>query len=60
MKEIENLVPPSTKHKNDAAAGATLIVSFEGKSYRVPTFDHGNPPQSIQKIVDRIMKLRSK
>lgn len=60
MKEIENIVPPSTEHKNDAAVGATLIVSFEGKSYRVPTFDHGNPPESIKKIVDKIMELRSK
>jgi len=60
IKEIENLIPPSTKHQHDGAAGATLIVTFEGKTYRVPTFDHGNPPIEIKSIVEKIMALRSK
>lgn len=60
LKEIENLEPPSTDHQHDGAPGATLIISFKGKSYRVPTFDHGNPPQTIKSIVDKIMELRSK
>jgi len=60
LKEIENLEPPSTDHQHDAVPGATLIISFKGKSYRVPTFDHGNPPQTIKSIVDKIMELRSK
>lgn len=60
LKEIGNLVPPSTNHLHDGAPGATLIISFESKSYRVPTFDHGNPPQTIKSMVDKIMELRSK
>lgn len=60
FKEIEKLIPPSTKHQHDGAAGATLIVAFEGKTYRVPIFDHGNPPVEIKSIVQKIMALRSK
>lgn len=60
LKEIEILKPPSTKHQHDGAAGATLIITFEGKTYRVPTFDHGNPPMEISSIIEKIMALRSK
>ncbi len=57
--DLESLKPPSTNYKDNGAVGATLIVSFKGSTYRVPTFDHGNPPKEIRAIVEKIMELRS-
>lgn len=57
--DLTNLKTPSTNYKDNGAVGATLIVSFKGNTYRVPTFDHGNPPKEIKAIVEKIMKLRS-
>ena len=58
ISNLESLNPPSTNFKINEAVGASLIVSFEGNTYRVPTFDHGNPPIEIKAIVQKIMKLR--
>ena len=55
---LESIKAPSIKHQTGEVAGATLIISFKGKTYRVPTFDHGNPPVEIKTIVEKIMELR--
>tara|TARA_R110002020_G_scaffold122487_6_gene277957 strand:- start:92130 stop:92561 length:432 start_codon:yes stop_codon:yes gene_type:complete len=53
---IADLDPPSNKRAFDGAAMATLEIE-KGKSYSSPTFDHGNPPDSLRKLVDYLLTL---
>lgn len=59
LPRLENLKVPSSKYKENQVPGATLIITYQGKTYRVPTFDHGNPPQEISGIVKKIDELIS-
>ncbi len=59
FRNIENLKAPSENYKQNLVPGATLIISYQGKTYRVPTFDHGNAPLEISEIVKQIEKLSS-
>ncbi|TDD99731.1 hypothetical protein [Flavobacterium cellulosilyticum] len=45
---------PSQKRFHDGAAIANLKVVFKGKTYETSSFDHGNPPVEIKKLVDKI------
>lgn len=59
IENIENLKAPSENYKQNTVPGATLIITYQGKTYRVPTFDHGNPPSEVGDIVKQIEKLSS-
>ena len=59
LSALAKLIPPSTGFKNDTASGATLIVTKNGKLVRVPTFDHGNPPEELKALIHKIMALRN-
>lgn len=51
LNSIENLKAPSDKRLFDGAAHANLSISYEGKTYKSPSFDHGNPPKAIAALV---------
>ncbi|MCK8480291.1 hypothetical protein [Psychroserpens algicola] len=57
--ELTTLETPSTTFQHDAAAMAWLEISDEEGSYRTKVFDHGNPPESIKEIVEKIQSLKS-
>lgn len=54
---LETLQRPSTKSYVDAAYGARLKVTVDGKEYTSAGFDHGNPPAEITQLVKEILKL---
>lgn len=54
---LENLKAPSNKSFSDGAMGANLKAIKKDKTYGSPTFDHGNPPAEIAKLVNKIIMM---
>ena len=55
LEELNDIKAPSVKHQVDAAPIANLKVIRGDKTYQSKSFDHGNPPQEIKDVVDKIM-----
>ena len=51
------LEAPSQKRFFDGAAIAKLKVTFDGKTYETPSFDHGNPHPDITNLVKEILSI---
>ncbi|WP_348800236.1 hypothetical protein [Flavobacterium adhaerens] len=60
LEEIPNLKAPSQKRFHDGAAMANLKITYKGKTYESQTFDHGNPPEKIKKIVNILLSFSKK
>ena len=56
LENMPNLVAPTEKRFHDGAAIADLKITYGGKVYQSQSFDHGDPPATISKIVDEINK----
>ena len=54
LEEVPNLKAPTEKRFYDGAAIANLKITYKGKTYETPAFDHGFPPAKIDKIVNKI------
>lgn len=52
---LSEIKPPSVKHQVDAAPIANLKVIRGDKTYQSSSFDHGNPPQEIKDVVEKII-----
>lgn len=57
LEGIPVLKSPTQKRFYDGAAIAELKITYKGKTYLTPPFDHGNPPVEIEKLVNRITLL---
>ncbi|MEE1897230.1 MULTISPECIES: hypothetical protein [Flavobacterium] len=55
LEGLNEIKAPSVKHQVDAAPIANLKVIRGDKTYQSKSFDHGNPPQEIKDVVDKIM-----
>ncbi|MFL9837846.1 hypothetical protein ABS768_10080 [Flavobacterium sp. ST-75] len=55
IEGLNDIKAPSVKHQVDAAPIANLKVIRGDKTYQSKSFDHGNPPQEIKDVVDKIM-----
>ncbi|WP_417355933.1 hypothetical protein [Flavobacterium sp.] len=55
LEGLNDIKAPSVKHQVDAAPIANLKVIRGDKTYQSKSFDHGNPPQEIKDVVDKIM-----
>ncbi len=58
IKQIETLEPPSKAHQYDGAPGAVFKIIINGKEYRTPTFDYGNPPEVLQALIQKMEDLK--
>ncbi|GGB77009.1 hypothetical protein GCM10007424_16280 [Flavobacterium suaedae] len=56
-KKLNTIAPPSTKHQVDAALAAGLKVITKDRTYHSHTFDHGNPPEALQPLVEKILEV---
>ncbi len=54
---IPNLKAPSVKHQYDGAAGAYFQISIGQKNYKTITFDNGNPPKELEKIIEKLFSF---
>lgn len=60
LEGIPNLKAPTEKRFYDGAAIANLKIKYQGKTYETKGFDHGFPPQEIEKIVTQIVSFTQK
>ncbi|QBN19409.1 hypothetical protein [Flavobacterium nackdongense] len=60
LESLSTLKAPTEKRFHDGAAIANLKVTYQDKSFQTEAFDHGNPPESIKKIVDKINTFAKK
>lgn len=60
LDNLADLKVPSQRRIVDAAAYANLKVTYKENTYQSNSFDHGNPPDSIKKIVDKINSFAKK
>lgn len=58
VTSLPNLEPPSKTNQYDAAPAATLEIGLQGKIYKTAVFDHGNPPKSIEDIVNKVLSMK--
>jgi len=54
LDEIADLKSPTEKRFYDGAAMADVEITYKGKTYKSQTFDHGNPPVEIERLVDQV------
>ena len=59
IKSLPHLQVPSTRHQIDGVAIATLGVTTANKAYKTSAFDHGNPPEPIKSIVEKMLSIKS-
>ncbi|POY39978.1 hypothetical protein C3L50_09115 [Flavobacterium alvei] len=60
LDSLATLKAPSEKRFHDGAAIATLEVIHKDKKYKTTSFDHGYPPEAIQKLVTKINSFAKK
>lgn len=60
LDSLPTLKAPTEKRFYDGAAIANLQVIYKSKTYQTTSFDHGNPPEEIQKIVTKINSFAKK
>jgi hypothetical protein len=60
LDSLETLKAPTEKRIVDAAAFASLKVTYKDKTYQSNSFDHGYPPGAIKKIVDKLNTFAKK
>jgi hypothetical protein len=60
LDSLATLKAPTEKRFHDGAAIANLKVIYKDKTYETEAFDHGIPPATIKKIVDKINTFAKK
>ncbi|MGY0391456.1 META domain-containing protein [Bizionia sp. KMM 8389] len=60
LQELKVLEAPSKAFQHDGAPIASLSVVHNGSTYLTPSFDHGNPPESIVGIINELIALTEK
>jgi hypothetical protein len=55
---LPNIEAPTKTNQYDAAPGATLEIGLQGKVYKTAVFDHGNPPKSLEDIVNKVLSMK--
>jgi len=57
LETLPHLKAPTEKRFYDGAAIAHLEIRYKDKEYNTPNFDHGFPPESLKKLVVKIVSL---
>jgi len=57
IENLPNLKAPTQKRLFDGAAIASLVITYNGNTYKSASFDHGNPPKEIESIVKEILSI---
>lgn len=57
LEFMKKLAPPSTESHTDRAMIGSLSIRKNGKYYESSTFDHGNPPSELKKLIDTLFEL---
>lgn len=60
LDSLPTLKAPTKKRFHDGAAIANLKINFKDKEYKTTSFDHGYPPEAIDKLVTKINSFAKK
>ena len=60
LDSLPTLKAPTEKRFHDGAAIANLKVVYKDKTYQTEAFDHGLPPETIKKLVNKINTFAKK
>ena len=60
LTDLETYKGSTEKRFYDGAAIANLTVNYQGKTYKTPDFDHGNPPAEIADFINKIVSFTDK
>ncbi|TYA60095.1 META domain-containing protein [Formosa maritima] len=60
LEKINSLKAPSEKRFYDGAAIAILKITYHGKTYQTPEFDHGDPNSYIASLISSFLGLAEK
>lgn len=60
LEKLKTLEAPTEKRFYDGAAIATLKITYKGKTFQTPEFDHGEPNKEIAPLVNTILTLSEK
>lgn len=60
LEKLKTLEAPSERRFVDAAAIASLKITYQGKTYQVPEFDAGEPNKYIASLVSILVELTEK
>jgi hypothetical protein len=60
LDSLASLKAPTQKRFHDGAAIANLKITYKEKDYQTGAFDHGNPPETIKRLVDKINTFAKK
>ena len=55
---IKDIVPPSTSYQVDGALHATLSLIKGDVAYTSKGFDHGNPPETLMALVNKVLSIK--
>lgn len=58
VETLQDVKAPSTAHQYDGAAHATLVIIIGDVEYMTPAFDHGNPPETIEALVNKVLSIK--
>jgi hypothetical protein len=56
LSSIQELEAPSTASSADRALIASLTINTGSNTYESSTFDHGNPPDELKKLIERLFE----
>ncbi|MEZ4855413.1 MAG: META domain-containing protein [Gelidibacter sp.] len=58
VKSMPNLESPTQARFYDGAAIASLTITQNGFETKSSAFDHGNPPEAIKALVDKVISIK--
>lgn len=60
IETLPKLKAPTSQRLFDGAASATLSVRQGDMLIMTPSFDHGQPPKSIENLVNKVLSIKEK
>ena len=57
VESLSKLEAPSQKRFYDGAAIGKLSIKYKDSTYQSSEFDHGNPPEEIKFLCDKILEI---
>lgn len=57
LEKLETLEAPTKKYMFDGAMAVNFTITVNDKVYNMVTFDHGNPPDEIKPLIEKIIEL---
>jgi hypothetical protein len=59
IQSLHNWNAPTEKRLFDGAASASLKITKQGKTFESQSFDHGNPPEKIKKMISKLLTFEN-